>query len=131
MSTSIVRPAVRGLFSQFGYVPPDVDAQAVALFRSVRPFTMTSIERVYALRESVKLYHPPQHPRQHRGMRCVEGRQHDGGREDPNGAQDRARNIFSHVPRPRCGTVISYHLRHHQLLGEPIDNLYCGKSPGL
>jgi hypothetical protein len=48
------------LLSQFGYAihrtslldgaPPDVDAQAVALFRSVRPFTMTSIERVYALR---------------------------------------------------------------------------------
>jgi hypothetical protein len=40
------------LLSQFGYAihrtslldgaPPDVDAQAVALFRSVRPFTMTS-----------------------------------------------------------------------------------------
>ena len=64
MSTSIVRATVRGLLSQFGYAihrtslldgaPPDVDAQAVALFRSVRPFTMTSIERVYALRESVK-----------------------------------------------------------------------------
>jgi hypothetical protein len=64
MSTSIVRAAVRGLFSQFGYAiyrtpsldgaPPDMNAQAVALFCSVRPFTTTSIERVYALRESVK-----------------------------------------------------------------------------
>jgi hypothetical protein len=60
MSTAIVRATVRGLLSQFGYAihrtslldraPPDVDAQTVALFRSVRPFTMTSIERVYALR---------------------------------------------------------------------------------
>jgi O-methyltransferase len=31
-----------------------MDAQTIALFRSVRSFTMTSIERVYALRESVK-----------------------------------------------------------------------------
>jgi O-methyltransferase len=60
MSTNIVSTAVRGLFSQLGYtihrIPswPDMDAQTIALFRSVRSFTMTSIERVYALRESVK-----------------------------------------------------------------------------
>jgi O-methyltransferase len=60
MSTNIVSTAVRGLFSQLGYTIhrtpswPDMDAQTIALFRSVRSFTMTSIERVYALRESVK-----------------------------------------------------------------------------
>ena len=60
MSTNIVYTAVRGLFSQLGYTIhrtplwPDMDAQTIALFRSVRSFTMTSIERVYALRESVK-----------------------------------------------------------------------------
>jgi O-methyltransferase len=64
MSKSTIRAVVRGLFSQFGYTiyrtptaeswPPDMDTQAVALFRRVRPFTMTTIERVYALRESVK-----------------------------------------------------------------------------
>jgi O-methyltransferase len=60
MSTNIVYAAVRGLFSQLGYTIrrtpswPDMDAQTIALFRSVRSFTMTSIERVYALRESVK-----------------------------------------------------------------------------
>lgn len=64
MSKSTVRTAVRGLFSRLGYTiyrtpiegwsPPDMDAQTIALFRSVRPFTMTNIEPVCALRESVK-----------------------------------------------------------------------------
>jgi hypothetical protein len=64
MSTNIVSTAVRALFSQLGYTIhrtpswPDMDAQTIALFRSVRSFTMTSIERVYALRESIE-YHPP------------------------------------------------------------------------
>lgn len=34
--------------------PPDFDERMVALCRSVRPFTMTSPERIHALRESVR-----------------------------------------------------------------------------
>jgi hypothetical protein len=33
--------------------PPDFDEQAIALYRYVQPYTMTSKERVFALRESV------------------------------------------------------------------------------
>src|SRR5262245_24929215 len=33
--------------------PPDFDAAAIALYRRVQPYTMTSKERVFALRESV------------------------------------------------------------------------------
>jgi hypothetical protein len=31
-----------------------MDASSVALFREVRPFTLTSIERIFAVGESVK-----------------------------------------------------------------------------
>lgn len=34
--------------------PPDFDEQTAALIRDVRPFTMTSVERIYALRKAVE-----------------------------------------------------------------------------
>jgi len=64
MLATFVRSAVRNLFAKLGYtvyriqpedaLPPDIDAETAALFRTLRPFTMTSVERFCALRESVK-----------------------------------------------------------------------------
>ncbi len=58
---------VQGMLGRFGYelrrinrdaegpgIPPDIDVSARALFRRVQPYTLTGIERVVALRDSVR-----------------------------------------------------------------------------
>jgi O-methyltransferase len=65
MAQSIARATLRSLFSKLGYTVsrtpksgevawPDLDEETIALFRGVAPFTMTSVERVSALHESIK-----------------------------------------------------------------------------
>lgn len=59
---SIVREVIRDLFLRLGYkisrtdpgFPPDFDDATVSLIQSVRPFTGTTKERVFALLESVE-----------------------------------------------------------------------------